>query len=499
MKLSGLLVLIASCCSLAAIVPRKVAKPFLLDKLRRTSLAGVANPHSTANITEEFFTTAVDHFNHQNQATWNNRYLSMMDHFVPTGPVLIFLAGDVPVAGSMIDESTLINEMARDLGGAVFALETRFYGQSLPTDDLSVDNLRLLNTDQILADVADFVVHLRRTVIGNPFAHVLVVGTGLGGGLATWFRVRYPHLTDAAWSSSGYVNAVYDFQDFSSSWANTAIEFGSQECYNRIFIAFHVAQNLIDAGLARLMYEKFNICDPIDGDDRIHVAYFFSVLMTSIEVYTIRRGNLADFTSVCQEITDDTFPTSLDAFAYWFNKRFDEDIGCVIVDLDTVAESFRDASPADEINASGARQFLYQQCTEFGWFFTTDSDLQPFGERIQMELYYELCRRVFGDWVTPEVMYWATDRTNSRFGGSSPNVMQVHFTNGAQDPWRYTSVVEDLNVYAQADVIPRELAGSDLGAISEENDSAELLDVKRRLKEVLAGYLFPFNPRKSEV
>uniref|UniRef100_A0AAG5CU70 Prolylcarboxypeptidase n=1 Tax=Anopheles atroparvus TaxID=41427 RepID=A0AAG5CU70_ANOAO len=496
MKLLGLLVLVASSCTLAAILPRREATPLFFDRQRRNPSPRAEDLlGNLANISEQFFNTAVDHFNHQNQATWSNRYLSMMDHFVPTGPVLIFLAGDVPVAGSMIDENTLINEMARDLGGAVFALETRFYGASLPTEDLSVENLRLLNTDQILADVADFVLHLRRTVVGNPFAHVLVAGTGLGGSLAIWFRVRYPHLTDAAWSSSGYISAVYDFQDFSYGWANTAIDFGSQECYNRIFIAFHVAQNLIDVGLGRLMYEKFNICDPVDADDRIQVAYFFSVLMTSIEVYSLRNGNIEDFTAVCQDIADDSFPTSLDALAFWFNKRFEADNGCVIVDIDMLAESFRETSPTDESNASGARQFLYQQCTEFGWFFTTDSDLQPFGERVQMELYHELCRRVFGDWVTAESMYRATERTNNRFGGSSPNVMQVHFTNGAQDPWRYTSVVEDLNPYALADVIPGELAGGDLKKIDEENDSAELLEVKRRLKEVFEGYLFPFNPR----
>uniref|UniRef100_A0A1Y9H2F3 Prolylcarboxypeptidase n=1 Tax=Anopheles dirus TaxID=7168 RepID=A0A1Y9H2F3_9DIPT len=450
---------------------------------------------SNANITVEFFTTEVDHSNNQDGATWSNRYLSSMDHFVESGPLFVFLTGDVPLDPALIDESTLINEMARDLGGAVFALETRFYGESQPVGDLSVESLRLLTTDQILADVADFVLHLRRTVIGNPFAHVLVAGTGLGGGLATWFRVRYPHLADAAWSSSGYLRAVYDFQEFSSEWAEAAIAAGSQECYNRIFIAFHVAQNLIDLGLEGILYEELNLCSPIDATDRMQVAYFFSVLMTSIELYTMRNGNVRDFAAVCEDITANGFPTSLDAFANWFNWRFEEGNGCIVVDFDVLIESLRETSPADDSNVSGDRQFLYQQCTEYGWFLTTDSDLQPFGERVQMELYYEMCRRVFGEWVTPQLMYLSTERTNARFGGSTPNVMQAHFTNGAFDPWRYTSIVSDLNAYALADVIPGELAGADLGAISEEHDSAELVAVKRRLKELFESYLFPFNPR----
>uniref|UniRef100_A0A182MC82 Prolylcarboxypeptidase n=1 Tax=Anopheles culicifacies TaxID=139723 RepID=A0A182MC82_9DIPT len=494
MKSLVFLLLLATCGVALAARLQGVSVPSLLSKYRSIAPKSKSTTRS-ANITEEFFTTEVDHFNHQDDATWSNRYLVSMDHFVESGPLLIFLTGDIPLDPSLIDENTLINEMARDLGGAVFALETRFYGESQPVGDLNVESLRLLSTDQILADVADFVLHLRRTVIGNPFAHALVAGTGLGGGLATWFRVRYPHLADAAWSSSGYLSAVYDFQDFSFGWAETAIVAGSQECYNRIYIAFHVAQNLLEAGFGEVLYEKLNLCSPVDADDRIQVAYFFSVLMTSIELYTLRNGDLEEFKTVCDEITGESFTTSLDAFAVWFNTRFVENDGCIIVNFDQFVESLRETSASAEISMAGERQFLYQQCTEYGWFITTDSDLQPFGERVQMELYYEMCRRVFGEWVTSELMYRSTVRTNDRFGGSTPNVMQVHFTNGAFDPWRYTSIVSDLNPYALADVIPGELAGADLGAISEENDTEEVIAVKRRLKELFESYMFPFNPR----
>uniref|UniRef100_A0A240PKZ5 Prolylcarboxypeptidase n=1 Tax=Anopheles epiroticus TaxID=199890 RepID=A0A240PKZ5_9DIPT len=471
---------------------RTVLTPSFLNKYR--SAPAKPSPRN-ANITEEFFTTEVDHFNNQDLATWSNRYLSLMDHFVEGGPVLIFLSGDTPLDPSMIDDGTLINEMARDMGGAVFALETRFYGESQPVGDLTVESLRLLNTDQILADVADFVVHVRRTVVDNPFAHPLVTGTGLGGGLATWFRVRYPHLVDATWSSSGFIRAVYDFQEFSSGWAETAIEVGSNECYNRIFITFHVAQNLIDAGFGDVLYEKLNLCSPIDSEDRIAVSYFFSVLMTSIELYTLRNGNVDEFRIVCDDISNDDFGTSLEAFANWFNQQFAADDGCVIINFDQFVETLKQTSATTEFGQTGERQVLYQQCTEYGWFITTDSDLQPFGERVQMELYHEMCRRVFGDWITPQLMFRSTMRMNERFGGDTPNVMQIHFTNGAFDPWRRASILGDLNAYALTDVIPGELAGADLRAISEETDSTELVEVKRRLKELLESYLFPFNPR----
>lgn len=155
--------------------------------------------------------------------------------------------------------------------------------------DASTENLHLLNTDQILADLAEFVTYLRREVLKNEYAPVMVAGSELGGALATWFRVRYPHLATAAWSSSGHHHAEMDFMEFSEAWGQTLIDYGSQECYNDIFVAFHVMQNLVDIGLSDILFDKFNICTPIDPENRIQVMYFFSVLMTAIEIYTLRN------------------------------------------------------------------------------------------------------------------------------------------------------------------------------------------------------------------
>ncbi|KAL1401716.1 hypothetical protein pipiens_006412 [Culex pipiens pipiens] len=76
-----------------------------------------------------------------------------------------------------------------------------------------------------------------------------------------------------------------------------------------------------------------------------------------------------------------------------------------------------------------------------------------------------------------------------------PRINFIHFTHGAEDPWRMVSIRNDLNTEALLDVIPNELAGSDLGAISED-DSEELQEVKRRLKALMSYYLFPAGPRK---
>ncbi|XP_055545948.1 putative serine protease K12H4.7 [Wyeomyia smithii] len=472
---------------------RTLVDEIIAKRATKASTPATADTPNKQVVIENFFTTQVDHFNPQDSEEWTLRYFSASDHYLPGGPILIFLGGHTPIVPSMIDETSLIYEMAREMNGVVYAFETRFFGESRITSDLSTANLRLLNTDQILADLAEFVAYLRRDVIQNEFAHVMVSGMGYGGALAVWFRVRYPHLADAAWSSSGTQNAILDFQEFTESWGDTLIEFGSQTCYNDIFVAFHVMQNLIDSGLADMVSERFNICSDINADDRIQVMYFFQVMMQAIEMHTLANQNVTDFEEVCNDITGGT-ESALDAFANWFNTKFAVDVGCVVVDLDEAVEVFSQADWDSALNQLGIRQRMYQACTEFGWFFTTDSDQQPFGSRVQLEIYTETCTRIFGDWQSFESIYYGVRRANNRYGANSPATSQVHLTNGAADPWRRASITNDLNPFALADIIPGALGGADLPAISE-NDSEELQEIKRRIKALMSRYLFPVDPR----
>jgi hypothetical protein len=47
-----------------------------------------------------------------------------------------------------------------------------------------------------------------------------------------------------------------------------------------------------------------------------------------------------------------------------------------------------------------------------------------------------------------------TERMNAAFGGLNPAVRNVFFTNGGIDPLRTLGVLEDLNQYSPAAVIP---------------------------------------------
>ena len=79
-------------------------------------------------------------------------------------------------------------------------LEHRFYGDSQPFDDWSLDNLAYLNSEQGLADLAYFISNMNTNNV-----EVMVVGGSYPGALSAWFRSRYPHLAVGSWASSAVV------------------------------------------------------------------------------------------------------------------------------------------------------------------------------------------------------------------------------------------------------------------------------------------------------
>ena len=88
----------------------------------------------------------------------------------------------------------------------------------------------------------------------------------------------------------------------------------------------------------------------------------------------------------------------------------------------------------------GGRAWLYQTCTEFGWYQASDSSAQPFiGFPLAFTL--DLCKSVFA--ISPTRVYDAVKRTNERYGSVSVAevVSNVTLYNGGVDPWHNVSYV----------------------------------------------------------
>lgn len=76
---------------------------------------------------------------------------------------------------------------------------------------MSTDNLKYLSADQALADIAYFIKYQKSQISALEKSKVVVIGGSYSASLATWARLKYPHLIDVAYASSAPLRAVADF------------------------------------------------------------------------------------------------------------------------------------------------------------------------------------------------------------------------------------------------------------------------------------------------
>lgn len=93
--------------------------------------------------------------------------------------------------------------------------------------------------------------------------------------------------------------------------------------------------------------------------------------------------------------TDDIKNHELYPFTQVYESFFELNANsCISMDYDT---EIKRLSKENTTLASDFRPWLYQTCSEFGWYQTTDSKNHPFGISSPLEYALNLCKDVFGD------------------------------------------------------------------------------------------------------
>ena len=96
------------------------------------------------------------------------------------------------------------------------------------------------------------------------------------------------------------------------------------------------------------------------------------------------------------------------------------------------------------------RSWIYQTCTEFGFYQTTDSDRQLFGNGFPLKWFTQQCQDIYGSQFSAAINSRAVKMTNTDYGGQQPKVTKVVFPNGSIDPWHVLGVTDDLGATAIA-------------------------------------------------
>ncbi|KAJ0391490.1 hypothetical protein P43SY_010271 [Pythium insidiosum] len=109
----------------------------------------------SAPSTELWFSQRLDHFAGDSEdaanATFQQRFYEVNDFWrQPDGPVILYIGGEGALTKA---PAGFVQVLAKKWGAKVLALEHRFYGKSVPNNDLTTPNYRYLTVQQALADL----------------------------------------------------------------------------------------------------------------------------------------------------------------------------------------------------------------------------------------------------------------------------------------------------------------------------------------------------------
>jgi pimeloyl-ACP methyl ester carboxylesterase len=128
----------------------------------------------------------------------------------------------------------------------------RFYGDSHPTDDASVESLKLLSSRQALADFEYFHDLMVAQYKLTPSNKWVCFGGSYSGALAAWLRQLYPKVVVGAVAASAPVLAELDYVEYMEVTMQSLATAGgcglimSIQCKWELLVVFVVDRMFVD-------------------------------------------------------------------------------------------------------------------------------------------------------------------------------------------------------------------------------------------------------------
>jgi len=434
---------------------------------------------------EQWYPQKLDHFDIVGTPTWNQRYWANFDEYEEGGPALIFIGGEGEASPTWLNYGVWYS-IAQENKAAMFILEHRFYGQSRPTEDMSLENMKYLSSRQGLEDLATFMTSMSSTHnITGPWVSF---GGSYPGSMSAWLKLKYPHLLAGAVSSSGPLFAKMDYFEYLGV-VRDALDTTGPGCNEAITEALEEVEILLldDAAWPQLS-EQFKTCVPLDGSNENDVKSFIELLIDNLAGIVQYNGFYdMDINDVCNIMRDESIGSPLERFAE-LNSQTMVVFGSECQDHEFSA--FTNLLTDTSFNGVGVgwRQWIWQTCTEFGWYQTTNQPDEVYGRLLDLDFFKSWCRVAFSDAWSDETFDQSMIDTNTEYGGFNPVVENVVFVHGSIDPWHAMGVLEDVNEKSPSIFIEGTSHCADMYPDAPA-DSQDLLDARQRIKGLVKSWI----------
>jgi pimeloyl-ACP methyl ester carboxylesterase len=419
------------------------------------------------------FTQKLDHDSPDDTRVFKQNYwVYSTPGATKSSPVFYLLCGEAACSGSQA--TYYLQAHAQRVKGHIVALEHRYYGGSQPFSDLSTEHLQYLSTSQALADFAAFQrwVTTQQQWTGPWF----VVGGSYSGSLAAYYRQKYPELAAGALASSGPVRALENFEEYDRHVALTV----GPKCLAAIKKALAKVDAALDNPNAmnaiRVLYNAQDVKDPMD----------LVGLAADLIASEVQYGSHKTF---CAYMETDRDPINT---AGRFGRAMLSMYGVSAAGLTTQGAMNTELSAHSK--SFGMRQWLYQVCTEYGYFQTAYHDANESARSALIDLDFAegSCERAFGKPMRPDIEMINTTYYEPLLDSAMSS--RVFFTNGSNDPWSNLSISgpngNASNPEHEWMVIPKAAHCDDLAPESY-SDSTELKQARARFDALVDQWMKP--------
>ncbi|XP_052311745.1 uncharacterized protein LOC7463334 [Populus trichocarpa] len=383
------------------------------------------------------YTQSLDHFNFkpESYATFQQRYILNYKYWGganTSSPIFVYLGAEIDVTQNL---DLSIVDLAARFKGLLLYIEHRYYGVSMPfgSEDEAFQNsstFGYLSSEQALADYAQVIVDVKKDLSAEN-CPAIAVGGSYGGMLASWFRLKYPHIVIGSLASSAPILYFDDITPQNGYHVIVSKDFRdtSESCYNTIQQSWAEIDRVASEtnGLLNLS-NIFTTCSPLNSSKDLKVyteiAYMWAAQLDNPPSYPVNK--------ICSAI--DGAPSGTDI------------LGRVAagVNASVFGNSCHSASGSG-LSRKSASAWEWQTCTEMVFPMGYGENETMFqSDPFDINNYTKECVDVFGIKPRP---HWIT----TEFGGHDIKTVlgnfasNIIFSNGLRDPWSAGGVLEDIS------------------------------------------------------
>lgn len=333
-----------------------------------------------------------------------------------SSPVFYIICGEWNCAGT--GSYGYAEGLAKKMKAHLIALEHRYYGESLPSKKLTTEELQNLSLEAAIHDLANFQKHMMNEE--GLRGKWIAFGGSYAGTLAAFYRLKHPELISGALASSAPVLMKPDFFEYD---AHIAKVIGKSSCGEKVREAVRMLEEKISSEEgAREVKVLFDSEEIRNNQDFLYVA-------ADMVAAAVQYGRDNVF---CEELL--SHEDLIEGYAKGGLKVL-RSMGYRPIDF-----SMQSAEKEDVTADDNYRQWIWQSCSEFGWFQVSNSGGETSrSSQIDLDYHNQVCQRLYGIPMSNKHQSLNETWYSPLF---NPLTSGIIFSNGGNDPWLTLSVTD---------------------------------------------------------